>query len=174
MTRVSRRKISPPGLVISIEDDRWQSALPEIEDLSHKALAALFASSDLPPLPPGCDEISLVLTNDAEIRDLNRDYRGKDKATNVLSFPQIDWGNRMAAPLPADSLGDVVIALETMQNEALEQEKPLPHHYQHMLIHGTLHLLGYDHEADSEAKIMENLEIRILSDLKIPNPYVIE
>jgi probable rRNA maturation factor len=163
-----------PRIESSIEDERWQDILPDHADLSLQAIEALFKQDGLPLIPRSCAELSLVLTNDNEIQALNRDYRGKDKPTNVLSFPQIDWTEKADNGQHIESLGDIVIALETMKREAEEQQKPLPHHYQHMLIHGTLHLLGFDHETDSEAKTMENLEIQALSYLKIPNPYVIK
>jgi len=106
-------------------------------------------------------EISIVLTDDTHIQALNRDYRGKDKSTNVLSFPQDE---------PA-LLGDVICAHETIAREAEEQGKSFHDHFTHMLIHGALHLLGYDHETDEEAEEMESLEIEILSKLNIKNPY---
>lgn len=106
-------------------------------------------------------EISIVLSDDAHIRTLNRDYRGKDKATNVLSFPQDD-------PF---LLGDIILAIETITREAEEQNKSFNAHLTHMLVHGCLHLLGHDHEDDDEAQIMEDLEVRILKQLKIKNPY---
>lgn len=108
-------------------------------------------------------EISIVLTNDAAIRTLNRDYRGKDKATNVLSFPQEE---------PA-MLGDIIIALETITREAEDQDKSFHDHFTHMLVHGCLHLLGYDHMNDDEAREMESLEIEILQRMNIKNPYEI-
>ena len=107
-------------------------------------------------------ELSLVLANDSFIRNLNKTYRDKDKPTNVLSFPQ-DMENGL--------LGDVVMALETLQQEAQEQDKSFHDHVMHMVVHGTLHLLGYDHETDPEAEEMEALEIKILEDMGIKNPY---
>ena len=108
-------------------------------------------------------EVSIVLTNDTHIRTLNRDYRGKDKPTNVLSFPQDE---------PA-LLGDIIIALETIQREAEEQRKSFDNHFTHMLVHGCLHLMGFDHITDNEAKEMETLEVQILKQLNIKNPYEI-
>lgn len=120
-------------------------------------------------------EITITLTNDASIQILNRDYRDKDKPTNVLSFPmwnnlgEIPDNNGGGASFP---LGDIIIAFETISREATEQEKPLADHFTHMLVHGFLHLLGYDHMKDEEARVMESLEIKILKKLLIPNPYV--
>jgi rRNA maturation RNase YbeY len=114
--------------------------------------------------------ITLVLSNDAEVKALNRDYRGKNKPTNVLSFSDgseemDEKGNKII------NLGDVVLAYETIAGEALAQGKALKHHLAHLTIHGVLHLLGHDHEAETEAKRMESLEIKILHTLGIANPY---
>lgn len=106
-------------------------------------------------------ELSVVLCDDAYIQELNAEYRGKDKPTNVLSFPQDEDFH----------LGDIVIAFETIKREADEQNKTFQDHFSHMLVHGFLHLLGYDHESDEEADVMENTEIQILGALGIKNPY---
>ena len=105
-------------------------------------------------------ELSLVLADDAFVQELNKNYRGKDKPTNVLSFPQ-------DPPL----LGDIVLALDTVLREADEQGKRFEDHCTHLLIHGFLHLLGHDHEEEEEAAVMENIEIQILASLGIKNPY---
>ncbi len=116
-------------------------------------------------------EVTVTLTNDAAIRILNREYRGKDSSTNVLSFPL--WDSMSALPCVRESvpIGDIVVAFETIKREAIEQGKPLKDHFSHMLIHGFLHLLGYDHTKNEEAEIMEALEIKILGKLGIKNPY---
>lgn len=114
-------------------------------------------------------EVSVRIVDAGEIHALNREYRGKDRPTNVLSFPAGD-----VAGLPADVprlLGDVVICAEIVRDEAAEQGKPVANHWAHMLVHGTLHLLGYDHVTDAEADDMEALEVRILADLGVPDPY---
>jgi probable rRNA maturation factor len=109
-------------------------------------------------------EIAVVLTDDSEIRALNRTWRNQDKPTNVLSFP---------APAGAGNahLGDIVIAYETVAREATEQDKPVAHHLAHLAVHGYLHLVGYDHENDGEAEKMERLEAAILQRLGISDPY---
>jgi probable rRNA maturation factor len=114
----------------------------------------------------GAAEISIVLTNDAEQRDLNRDWRGKDAPTNVLSFPQIE----PFAPV-FGILGDIILARETVAREADEQGTPFDHHFTHLVVHGFLHILGYDHIEDDEALQMESLETQILAELGIGDPY---
>jgi probable rRNA maturation factor len=109
-------------------------------------------------------ELAIVLTDDSAIRVLNRNWRGIDKATNVLSFPA---KNGSAAP----HLGDIVLAFETIEREATDEHKPLAHHVAHLAVHGFLHLLGYDHEHDKDARVMEQAERDILRQLKIPDPY---
>lgn len=110
-------------------------------------------------------EVSFLFCDDARIRGLNRQFRGKDKPTNVLSFP---------GPEPLDDaqcLGDIALAFETIAREAQEQGKSLEHHCRHMIVHGFLHLLGYDHEESIEAEEMEATEIRILQALGVEDPY---
>lgn len=112
-------------------------------------------------------EISILLSNDNKLQELNHDFRGKNKPTNVLSFPS-------GSPLQGEKhlyLGDIAISFQTLYNESLEQQKTFKDHYTHMLVHSILHLLGYDHEKKKEAVIMENLEKTILKSLNIKNPY---
>ncbi|MBB2971932.1 rRNA maturation RNase YbeY [Mesorhizobium sp. RMAD-H1] len=115
-------------------------------------------------------ELSIVFTDDASIRQLNAEWRGKDKPTNVLSFPAFPV---KAGECPGPMLGDIVIARETVEREAALEMKPFDHHLTHLMVHGFLHLLGYDHEDDEEAEEMEGWERRILVALAIPNPYAV-
>jgi len=155
-------------VALSLDCDAWEAAVPDIETLCRTtAEAALNGSGvDLPNLY----ELSLVLTTDAEIRILNRIWRGQDKPTNVLSFPgDMDMAHDDAPVL----LGDVVIAFETTKRE-VEDDKlaaSLSDHLSHLIVHGVLHLLGYDHEIDQDAEQMEQLETELLAGLGIPNPY---
>lgn len=142
---------------IAISEDAWNSAFPALELITRDTVLKALHMADI----HHDTEISLSYVNDGEIQILNRDYRGKDKPTNVLSFPQNE---------PA-MLGDIVLAYETVVREAKEQEKPLENHLRHLLVHGVLHLLGHDHEEDGEAEAMESLEARILSEMGIKNPY---
>lgn len=110
--------------------------------------------------------LTLLLTDDGSVRALNAQFRGQDKPTNVLSFP--------APPNPEQHLGDVALAYETCAREAAEQGKPLSHHLQHLVAHGVLHLLGYDHMSDPEAEEMEAIERTVLASLGVPDPYAAE
>lgn len=111
-------------------------------------------------------ELTIRIVDEVEIRELNRDYRGKDYATNILSFP-FEAPPGVELPL----LGDVVICAGVVAREAAEQNKPLTAHWAHMVIHGCLHLLGHDHLEEQEAELMEGLEIRLLAALGYANPY---
>ena len=111
-------------------------------------------------------EITVRIVDETESQQLNNDYRQKDKPTNILSFPfEVPEG------IPCDLLGDLVVCLPIVEKEALEQKKSSENHWAHMLIHGSLHLLGFDHIEDDEAEEMENLEILILNQFNITNPY---
>ncbi|MBE1277682.1 rRNA maturation RNase YbeY [Enterovibrio baiacu] len=111
-------------------------------------------------------EVTIRIVDEFESQSLNRDYRGKDKPTNVLSFP-------FEAPpgVELDLLGDLIICRQVVEEEAKEQNKDLFAHWAHMVVHGSLHLLGYDHIDDEEAEEMESLEISIMNALEFPNPY---
>jgi probable rRNA maturation factor len=113
-------------------------------------------------------ELSIVFTGDDHIQDLNRMFRGKDKPTNVLSFPAAPAFGGEGAPSP---LGDLVIAQETVAREAVDQGLTFDDHLTHMIVHGFLHLLGYDHENDAEAVVMERLETAILAGIGVADPY---
>ena len=147
----------------SVADERWLEAYPEAETLVETTARAALTATGL----PGPAVVSVKLTDDAEQRRLNRDYRGKDASTNVLSFPIGD-----AAPGGGPMiLGDVVLAFETVAREAAEQNKPRADHLRHLVVHGVLHLLGFDHETDAEAEVMEAREREILAGLGVPDPY---
>jgi probable rRNA maturation factor len=151
-------------LDFAVESDLW-AGLPEAEALAGAALAVAekLAGKKLHPEA----EVSLVLTDDATIRALNKNWRKIDKATNVLSFPAADLKKLAQSPL----LGDIILSFETLAREAAEESKTLDDHYSHLTIHGFLHLLGFDHETVAEAEEMEALEINILAALNIADPY---
>ncbi len=144
--------------------EAWRGRLPDIDELSVASAEAALAAAVL----EGPAELSIVLGDDALVQDLNRRWRGKDKPTNVLSFPALD---ALAPPGAPRLLGDVVLAFETLVSEAATAGRPLAHHLRHLVVHGVLHLLGYDHEAPDEAERMEALETAILARLGVPDPY---
>ena len=116
--------------------------------------------------------VDIVLGDDLFLQELNASYRSKNKPTNVLSFPQEEL--QKGTYLPCDEfmlLGDIVLSYPTIKAEALDQKKPFHNHLKHLVVHGFLHLLGFDHEETSDAEEMEALEIKILESLNIPNPY---
>lgn len=148
---------------IEIEDEAWLKAEPETEALVWRAAqAVLDAHQDIEG-----QGIVILLADDDSVQALNRDFRQKDHATNVLSFPSPQGPEAN----PEGQIGDIVLAFGVCQREAIEQGKPLAHHLQHLVAHGVLHLLGYDHEGDEEAESMEALEREILATLDIPDPY---
>jgi probable rRNA maturation factor len=152
----------PPSVDIIIESPLWE-AEPGIESALQRAVAETSAAITTDDV-----ELAIVLTNDARIRALNHAWRGLDKPTNVLSFPNADRSAGQGAPA---LLGDIVIAYETTKREAQAQGTPFLHHLAHLTVHGFLHLRGYDHEADDQAETMERLERQILARLDIPDPY---
>jgi probable rRNA maturation factor len=161
---MSRSPLRRPALAVDIvvESPLWK-AQRGADAMLRRALAAAA------PLVPSAGELAVVLTDDAAIRALNRDWRGKDAPTNVLSFPaQAAPPGRRAPRL----LGDIVIAYETVAREAAVQGKPFMHHLAHLAVHGFLHLIGYDHAADEDADAMERLEVAILARLEVPDPYL--
>jgi len=144
---------------VEIEDAAWTTALPEAEALARAAAEATLASEGAVG-----EGVTLLLTDDATVRDLNARFRQQDKPTNVLSFPALQNPDRF--------LGDVALAYGVCEREAGEQGKPLAHHLQHLVAHGVLHLLGYDHMSDAEASEMEGLERAVLAGLGVPDPYL--
>ncbi|MDP3936351.1 MAG: rRNA maturation RNase YbeY [Alphaproteobacteria bacterium] len=157
---------------VSLEDARWKKVVDgSIESFLKTYILAALNHPDVVVNIPKKLEISVVLTNDEDIKELNRDYRGKDKPTNVLSFPQEVDLSTMKHLDACVLLGDIVLSIETIQLEVIQQQKLMQHHLAHLIIHSTLHLIGYDHETDSDAGRMESLEVDILSHHNIPNPY---
>ena len=137
----------------------------DMEALARRAVDAAVAV--VPNAPKSALELSLLLTDDAGTRELNRAWRGLDKATNVLSFP----GSGPPSPDGTRHLGDIALAFETVAREAAEERKSIENHVAHLVVHGVLHLLGLDHDTDWEAEAMEALEIAALARLGIADPY---
>lgn len=162
-------------IALEITEDRWREG-----GLDWNALAASVCTAALKRTPfagwqssSAVVEVSIQLTDDAEVRELNRDYRGKDTPTNVLSFPMIETQELADGLLgPEQLLGDVVLAFETVAAEAAAQGKTLQDHGLHLIAHGFLHLLGYDHETGAaDAEAMEALERSALAELNVADPY---
>ncbi|MGM4979734.1 MULTISPECIES: rRNA maturation RNase YbeY [Rhizobium] len=155
---------------ISVEEGAWPSE-EVLQPLAGRVLevaANYLRKHEKQPFPKVAPELSLVFTDDASIREINAEWRSQDKATNVLSFP--------AFPLqpggkPGPMLGDIIIARETVEREAIDLEKSFDDHLTHLMVHGFLHLFGYDHMNNSEAERMEGLETRILAELGLSDPY---
>jgi len=164
------RNMAPFALPISevlVVADCWQ-AEPDAETVIHRAIATAAETVDA---DTGETELAVMLTDDAGVRTLNRNWRGIDKPTNVLSFPALQPSGRRGPDDAPRMLGDIAIAYETTRREADEEQKPFDHHLCHLAVHGFLHLIGYDHENDDDAEAMETLEREILSQLGIPDPY---
>ena len=170
--------MSAPRLrtAVRMEHEGWQAAIPSTSALCRKAVRSAWATgrvslnSDHPLAGklPGPAEISVLLSSDKVIRDLNRVHRGEDSATNVLSFPS---EVEMAVAGAEILVGDVILAWETVDTEAKTAGKPVANHMAHLVVHGVLHLLGYDHGSENDATTMERLEVNSLALLGLPDPY---
>jgi len=162
MTRGARgRTKAAPRIEVIVDSPRWK-AQPQAAAIVKKAVKAAAEAASTPRA-----ELAIVLTDDSAIRALNREWRGLDAPTNVLSFPA-------QAPRGRDAprhIGDIVIAYQTTAREAKAEEKPFRDHLSHLAVHGFLHLLGYDHETRKDASAMERFEVRILRRLDVPDPY---
>lgn len=147
---------------VEVDDAEWRQALPQAVPLARAAAKAALMGADA---PKGREHLVVLLTDDETVHALNARFRGRDRPTNVLSFP--------AATTAGPHLGDLALAFGVCAREADEQGKPLADHVRHLVVHGVLHLLGHDHQAEAEAETMEALERRILADLGAPDPYAV-
>lgn len=165
----------PLELDVLIDEEAWEGSVPDAGARCRDAARAAWLVSA--PTQPGRrqDPVTacLLLTSDERIRDLNCRFRGLDEPTDVLSFPAVEADVLAAAGAegPPPELGDIVIALQTTLADAAREGRPIGDHLSHLVIHGMLHLLGYDHQRDEEAAKMEALEVKILAGLGIPDPY---
>lgn len=169
--------MSPLDVQVTFDDDGWRDLEFHPENVTQK-LCKLVCEKRAPFIESVC-EISVLLTNDKGIRPMNALYRGKDAATNVLSFgvfntplTQEEW-TRLQDPERPFLIGDLVFSLDTLKRESALEEKSVLNHFSHLVVHGTLHLLGHDHMEEEEAALMEGLECEILAGVGISNPYVI-
>lgn len=155
---------------ISVEEGPWPSET-ELQTLSERVLGAsadFLKGVERQPFPKMPLEVSLLFTDDAAIRSINAEWRSQDKPTNVLSFPAFPV---TPGKMPGPMLGDIILAHETLVREAHDLGKPFDEHLTHLLVHGFLHLFGYDHIEDDDAERMESLETRILAGLGLSDPY---
>ena len=165
---------------IQLADSEWSRLGLDLEKLTRRCVTTILATAIREvglPHQPSQIEVSLRFTDDREMRRLNAEYRGVDRSTNVLAFPLSASFEELAAEvlrlLPGESigLGDVVLARQTVCREAEADGKPLSDHISHLIIHGVLHLLGYDHNETGKAEHMEAVEVEILNRMGIANPY---
>lgn len=165
-------EISRYEIDVSVSEPEWKASFLDVEAIARTAILNTFKMAKMPAaIKDRSLEISVVLANDDLVQVLNREYRNIDKPTNVLSFAGLDSD----APVPEEgpfALGDIILAYQTLARECKEQGKFFKDHYTHLIVHGTLHLLGYDHEDEDDANIMESLEIRVLEKMNIQNPYM--
>jgi probable rRNA maturation factor len=156
-----------PFIEVLVVADCWQTE-PDAEAVIHRAInaAAEIADADV-----GEAELAVMLTDDTGLQTLNRNWRGIDKPTNVLSFPALQPTGSGTPDDAPRMLGDIAIAYQTTRKEADDEQKPFGHHLSHLAVHGFLHLIGYDHEKPEDAEAMESLEQEILAQLGIPDPY---
>lgn len=162
--------MSKLDIQIAVEVDGWaeEDALHQMAARVLGAAGEFLATKEAQPFPDQPTELSLVFTDDESIRGINSEWRGQDKATNVLSFPAYPIA---PGDMPGPMLGDIVIARETVEREAVELDKSFEAHLTHLLVHGFLHLFGYDHMQTEEAEEMEALETGILAVLGLSDPY---
>lgn len=158
---------------ITLKDERWMQikGIDNIEGLVKNIVSKVLCSHAGLSKKIKNAEASIVLCDDSFIREINREYRAKNSATNVLSFPMSNPAELENPVMDFCAFGDIILAYETILRESEEQEKPIKDHFTHMLVHGCLHLLHYDHIKNKDAQIMEKLEVDILNDMGIKNPY---
>jgi probable rRNA maturation factor len=147
------------------QDSALWDALIDAEAIAERAIGLAADMAGIPLLDGA--ELGLLLSDDQHVKSVNQEWRGIDKPTNVLSFPAVEAAKLARAPF----LGDIIIAYETVDREAKAEGKAFADHYAHLVVHGFLHLLGFDHINDGDAETMEALEIKILAGLDIPDPY---
>jgi probable rRNA maturation factor len=165
-----RNEAMKPETDIIIRDDRWEAAIPHVSELCDVAAIAAFAAS---AIQPPHAEASLVLADDDFVASLNEQYRDREGPTNVLSFASyddVDELRDLPDGMPA-MLGDIIIAFDTTEREAQQSGIDLDDHLRHLVVHGMLHLLGYDHISDDQAAMMEPLETKVLAQLGVTDPY---
>ena len=162
MTSALSRRAPVPSITIQVQSPLWE-AEPAAEQTVRDAIAAAAAT-----LSTADNEVSVLLTDDKAIRLLNREWRGIDKPTNVLSYPAATTKASIRMPL----FGDIVIAYETLKRECDDEDRIFLHHLAHLTVHGFLHLIGYDHQVEAQAEKMEGLESKIMTRMQMPDPHL--
>ena len=162
MTSAPSRHAPAPSIDIQIQSPLWD-AQPLAAQTVRDAIAAAAAT-----LSTADNEVSILLTDDKAIRLLNREWRGIDKPTNVLSFPAATTKASVRMPL----FGDIVMAYETLKRECDDEDRIFLHHLAHLTVHGFLHLIGYDHQVEAQAEKMEGLESKIITRMQMPDPHL--
>ena len=162
MTSAPSRHAPAPSIDIQIQSPLWD-AQPLAAQTVRDAIAAAATT-----LSTADNEVSILLTDDKTIRLLNREWRGIDKPTNVLSFPAATTKASVRMPL----FGDIVIAYETLKRECDDEDRIFLHHLAHLTVHGFLHLIGYDHQVEAQAEEMEGLESKIMTRMQMPDPHL--
>jgi len=175
--KLNSKEIKPGCLyrvAVIIEDERFLTEIPKIRAICVKTCKDALKATGLPGHFKAI-EVNIMLSGDEKVKELNRQFMGKNKPTNVLSFPNSDLTLKNYREFPKEKilLGDIVLAFETISREAKKQQKPFANHLRHLVIHATLHLAGYDHMEPEQAEIMEALEIKLLKNYSIKNPYII-
>jgi probable rRNA maturation factor len=166
MTPAPSRRAAAPSIDIQVMSPLWDAQPLAGQTIRDAIVAAAAARSTAD------GEVSIVLTDDKAIRTLNRDWRGIDKPTNVLSFPAAKARTKTKASGTNTMLGDIVIAYETLARECDDEDRVFLHHLAHLTVHGFLHLIGYDHQTETQAEEMEGLESKIMRAIKMPDPYL--
>jgi probable rRNA maturation factor len=167
-SRIGTTALALAADVVVLAGD-WAAKLPAHDSLAKEAAEAALAAAGW----RGAAELCVSLGDDALLRKLNSEYRGQDKPTNVLAFALTEGEGAALSGVPL-ALGDVVLSLETLEREAAEQGKSLAGHFRHLVVHGCLHLIGYDHQESAAAEEMEALEVRVLAGLGVADPYAAE
>ncbi len=165
VSRSIKKKMAGRHILVRVDDHRWQREIPRVVSFCRATVAEVLTRS-----PRLASELSIMLTDDNTIRGLNRQYRNRDTATNVLSFA---LAPEAAQTGQSATLGDIVLGFDTVCREARAQGKSFANHSRHLLVHGTLHLLGHDHEGAVESETMERVEIEVLAAFGVGNPYIL-
>jgi probable rRNA maturation factor len=167
LVATKQTKIAEAEIMVLLQDSGWHLLGFDVETLCRETVGSALSAAEA---DDRAVEVSIVLADDQLVRCLNRDNLGQDRPTNVLAFPGDSLGGELPQGAPC-LLGDVVLSRTTIAREANEQGKPIADHLRHLIVHGSLHLLGYTHDTEDDARAMELLEKNVLARMGVPNPY---